>query len=466
MTGYWLVFVDLAGCRTRTIHQIHSRHGPTVRVGPHEVSFSNQEIIKELYSYQTSFMKAPVYDDVSMRPVGIFSMRDNKERNQRRRLLSHAFSQSNLLDTEPLMKEHVNELFAFIKPKLGQSVDTLTTFRRLSFDIVGELFLGQSFNGLKSPETPRFLIDLDSHFILAEIKMNFPLIYHILDLLPIAAVQHFFASTERNRQYGKDAFENYIAQYGRNSGRRDLLTKVVVAKDDEGAPLTDLEIYTEVAHLVHAGSDTTSTTLTHLFWLLAKDPEWPSRLRAELMTVPSRTDRVFTYKEVIGLPVLEPVINEALRLYPAAPASLPRETPSGGRTLNGIFILEKLTVVSMQCYTTHRHPDVFPHPEKFLPDRWLGEKAVTPEMRTMFMPFSAGSRACLGINLAWMEQKVITTSLLEAYKVQLAPSTTDESMLFLGHFLALPKSGTCDLIFTKVEPTEPTTNSGLGTQVK
>ncbi|EXJ68150.1 uncharacterized protein A1O5_08765 [Cladophialophora psammophila CBS 110553] len=449
----------------RTIHQLHSRYGPTVRVGPHEVSFSNQEIIKELYSYQTSFMKAPVYDGMSMRPVGIFSMRDKKEHNQRRRLLSHAFSQSNLLDTEPLIKEHVNELLAFIKPKLGRPVDMLTTFRRLSFDIVGELFLGQSFNGLKSPATPRFLIDLDSHFVLAGIKMNFPLIYYILELLPIAAVRHFFASTERNRQYGKDAFENYIAQYGRNSGRRDLLTKVVVAKDDEGAPLTDLEIYTEVAHLVHAGSDTTSTTLTYLFWLLAKHPEWQSRLRAELMTVPSCTDGVFTYKEVIALPVLDAIINEALRLYPAAPASLPRETPSGGRNLNGIFIPEK-TVVSMQCYTTHRHPDVFPDPEEFLPERWLDEKAVTPEMRTMFMPFSAGSRACLGINLAWMELKVITATLLKAYKVQLASSTTDESMLFLDHFLALPKSGRCDLILTKAESTEPTTNSGLGTQVK
>lgn len=44
----------------------------------------------------------------------------------------------------------------------------------------------------------------------------------------------------------------------------------------------------------------------------------------------------------MDLPLLDAIINEALRLHPAAPASLPRETPSGGRTLNGVYIPEKV----------------------------------------------------------------------------------------------------------------------------
>lgn len=102
----------------------------------------------------------------------------------------------------------------------------------------------------------------------------------------------------------------------------------------------------------------------------------------------------------------------------------------------------------MQCYTTQRDPDVFHDPDSFQPDRWLDPKAVTPEMKTMMMPFSVGSRACLGISLAWMELKVITSALVRHYEVSLAPGTTDESMTFWDHFLAAPKSGKCDLIFT------------------
>lgn len=86
-------------------------------------------------------------------------------------------------------------------------------------------------------------------------------------------------------------------------------------------------------------ADTTSTTLTFLFWELAKYPIWQDKLREELLGLPSTTP---TFQEVQDLPVLDAVINEALRLHPAAPASLPRETPRGGSEMNGFFIAEKV----------------------------------------------------------------------------------------------------------------------------
>lgn len=101
----------------------------------------------------------------------------------------------------------------------------------------------------------------------------------------------------------------------------------------------------------------------------------------------------------------------------------------------------------MQCYTTHRSPSVFPNPDNFQPERWLN---TSNDMKLNFMPFSAGSRACLGINLAWMELKVITAALVKNYSVQLAPNTTDESMSMIDHFLAAPIAGKCDLLFTKI----------------
>jgi len=85
--------------------------------------------------------------------------------------------------------------------------------------------------------------------------------------------------------------------------------------------------------------DTTSTTLAFLFWELAKHQEWQRLLREELL---SHTDSFPTFQQVQDLPVLDAVIHEALRLHPAAPASLPRETPTGGRDLNGYFIPEKV----------------------------------------------------------------------------------------------------------------------------
>lgn len=67
----------------------------------------------------------------------------------------------------------------------------------------------------------------------------------------------------------------------------------------------------------------------------------------------------------------------------------------------------------MQFYTTQRDPEVFSNPEIFAPERWLGPEMTSPEAKALYMPFSSGVRACLGKNLAMMELKLITASLLK-----------------------------------------------------
>lgn len=72
-------------------------------------------------------------------------------------------------------------------------------------------------------------------------------------------------------------------------------------------------------------------------------------------------------------------------------------------------------------------------------------------MKSLYMPFSKGTRACLGRTLAMMELKLITAALLQFYKVPAAPTTTEESMVMEDHFLAIPKSHKCKLIFERAE---------------
>lgn len=104
----------------------------------------------------------------------------------------------------------------------------------------------------------------------------------------------------------------------------------------------------------------------------------------------------------------------------------------------------------MQCYTTQRDPRVFSNAEAFLPERWLGPEVMSPEAKALYMPFSSGTRACLGKNLAMMELKLITSTLIKQFDVRAAPDTTEDSMSILDHFLAIPKSGKCNLILTKL----------------
>lgn len=73
--------------------------------------------------------------------------------------------------------------------------------------------------------------------------------------------------------------------------------------------------------------------------------------------------------------------------------------------------------------------------------------AVTSEMKELFMPFSKGSRACLGKGLAMLEMKLISAALLPSYKTRLASSASEDCMTMTDHFLVLPKGGKCELMF-------------------
>ena len=110
------------------------------------------------------------------------------------------------------------------------------------------------------------------------------------------------------------------------------------------APLTDDEIIVELTNLIFAGTDTTSNTFSYLYWELAKNPQWQKRLRDELHTVAWGDEVVPIYKTVSNLPVLEAVIQETLRLWPASPASLPRIATAKGGTVDGLVIPSHVSI--------------------------------------------------------------------------------------------------------------------------
>ncbi|KAK6412652.1 hypothetical protein LTR95_017947 [Oleoguttula sp. CCFEE 5521] len=392
ITGYWLVFVDLAGFRTTVIHQLHRRYGSVVRIGPQEVSFSSADAINSIYGQQSVFMKAPVYESMSLQPLGIFSLREKKAHSQRRSLLSHAFSSANLQNTEPVIRERVDYLMQVLRESKGSSVDALERFRAFSLDVVGQLFLGASFGALEAKQPPQFLHDMDKMFLISGMQWTFPWMFAVMSKLPVPALQDFLASKQRVTDYGKQAYEDYLRVNKSAPNRKDLLSKIVFNSSGE-APLTDRETYTEIGNLVFAGTDTTSTTLTYLCWELTRDPDLQSRIRQELQEHQKRSSSVSTVnKDVLDSTLLEAVINESLRMHPAAPASLQRITPPTASTVSGVQ-LPAGTIVSMQCYTTNRDADAFPDPDSFSPDRWLKTAGGTAAMKELFMPFSKGTRA-------------------------------------------------------------------------
>ena len=153
-------------------------------------------------------------------------------------------------------------------------------------------------------------------------------------------------------EYGEKAVINAHKQ-----GSDTNIFATIMREAEKGEELDDHDVRLEATALIVAGSDTTAITLAYLVWAVLCHPHVQRQLQAEVASLPSN----FIEDDLEQLPYLNAVIEETLRLYGAAPGSLPRVVPQGGATLGGYLIPED-TIVSTQAYTTHRIPEIFPDP--------------------------------------------------------------------------------------------------------
>jgi cytochrome P450 len=197
--------------------------------------------------------------------------------------------------------------------------------------------------------------------------------------------------------------------------RGDLMSMLLLARDEQGSGMSERQVRDEVMTLLLAGHETTALALTWAFLLLDRNPEARSRLEAELAAVIG--DEPATPEDIPALPYTQAVINETLRLYP--PAYVTGREAIRDTTV-GETRIPKGHIILMSMYTTHRDPRFFPEPNAFRPERWLdGLEKRLP--RAAFIPFGLGSRKCIGSSFAMMEAELLLATIARRWRFELAP---------------------------------------------
>lgn len=200
--------------------------------------------------------------------------------------------------------------------------------------------------------------------------------------------------------------------------RKDLLTYLARAKDDEGAPLEREEITAEALTQLIAGSDTTSNSSCALLYHVVRTPGVLGRLQEEIDEAIPDGAATPTFDQVRNLPYLQMVINETLRVHSTSGIGLPREIPptSTGIWIRGTFYPPG-TVLSVPTYSIHHSRESWgTDADEFRPDRW---ESLSDEQRSAFIPFSHGPRSCVGRNLAEMQLRMIAATWVRRYSVAL-----------------------------------------------
>jgi cytochrome P450 len=186
--------------------------------------------------------------------------------------------------------------------------------------------------------------------------------------------------------------------------RKDILSLLLQARDEDGQQMTDGELRDELVTLLLAGHETTATSVAWAIERLVRHPDKLGRLVAEIDAQDGHgEDRYMTA-----------VVDETLRVRPVVPIvvrMLRQELQVGG------YSLPPGTRVVPSIYLTNRNPRVYGDPEEFRPERFL---AGGPETFS-WIPFGGGIRRCIGASFAQLEMKLILRTLLSELEPRVPP---------------------------------------------
>ncbi|KAJ3530952.1 hypothetical protein NMY22_g8359 [Coprinellus aureogranulatus] len=422
---------------------------------------------------------------------------------RQRKMLNPVFSSTHLRDMTPAFHAVAHKLRNGIEKQLSQgeeSIDMLQWMSRTALELIGQSGFGHSFDNLEpnAKEHPVGLAVRDILYVgllLTPCYLRFTQQYSsgalntgmiavvrmmvhetkfdwgspafqraVVDLLPWKALRNICDIVDTLHGTSVDIFERTKRELAEGKstskavgGGKNIMSILVKAnmsasKEDR---LPDDEILGQISTFIFAGTDTTSNALARTLDVLSRHPDAQERLRREVISADSEHGRDLDFDTLMGLPYLDAVCRETLRLYAPIPlvvrsvtrdVAMPLSEPIvgvDGREVSEI-LLPKNTCIIASLIHCNRDPLIWgPDANEWKPERWLGPlpESVTntrvPGIFSHLMSFIGGSRSCIGFKFSQLEMSALSPSYLkgmisyvEGPRVEVVLSTLVRSFKF------------------------------------
>ncbi|KAL5332489.1 cytochrome P450 [Aspergillus crustosus] len=307
-------------------HNYHKTHkSKIIRYGPNGISVSHADVVRVALGPGSKCSKAPWYE-YEHPSYSLQSVRDKRLHDARRRIWR------------------------------GKPLNISKWFNFWSFDVMGDLAFGQSFNMLQSAKSHWATDLLSSSQEGAAFKF------------PAWFVRILFATPGLRNPYYRfldfcaEQIDNRMAVQGQQPNPDIAHFLIQHFQGGEGEGL-----------IIVAGSDTTASTVTFLFYHIAREPGLLQRLREEIEAL-SGDDGSIDHRKIQAVPPLNGCINETLRLHPAVPSGLYRKAPA-----EGVYNIPGDTVMLVNFYAMGRDESNFTHAHEFIPERFSTRPGLIKE---------------------------------------------------------------------------------------
>ncbi|KAI4889689.1 hypothetical protein NFI96_008016 [Prochilodus magdalenae] len=398
-------------------------------VGVQEVNVSFISVVNDFG------LNGPLYDALFMT--------SDEDWKRIRTVLSPSFTSGRLKEMFGIIKTHSDTLVRNLEKtaKLKSGVNLKQLFGAYSMDVITSSAFSVDIDSLNNPKDPfvtkvKKLVDFDFLSPLFLIGALFPFTIPLLEKMnfsffPVSETDFFLAVLKKIKA---DRVAN------NHKSRVDIMQLMVDSQTPEKAEyqqaeeikkgLSDHEILSQAVSFLFAGYETTSSTLSFFFHIMATNPKAMKKLQEEIdETFPNEAP--VQYEELMGMDYLDAAQNESMRLYPVT-GRLDRVCKKTVE-INGVTI-PKGTVVMIPTFSLQRDPEYWPDPETFKPERFTKENKehIDPYM---FMPFGSGPRRCIGMRFALVTMKLAIVQILRRFDVSVCDETKVPLELGIGGFL-------------------------------
>ncbi|KAH6718219.1 cytochrome P450 [Leptodontidium sp. MPI-SDFR-AT-0119] len=432
------------GFRSEALLKAHQT-SPVVRIGPNSLSYSDISAIKDIYGHNTKCVKDVFYDTLAGTHHHLADVRDKLNHQRKRRILSSAYALKNLEGWEHKVADKTDRFIKAadaactlpLKKGLAPAPeDLLFDYRAYSnfftLDAIADIGLSERLGFLDQGHDLVTAETMDGKLYKANYRECLHATARAQSVLvwayswfPILWKLSKFVSRDYRQMLKLNEGWNDIvwhratqrlARYRAGEKLDDFFSALMEDKNGNPNGMEWGEIVAEISIMMNAGSDTTAIAMNNAMYLLLANPTCLAKLREELDAVIDPSEITIPYDKVRHLPYLRACLDEALRLYPPSTFGLPRRTPPEGAPILGDFIPGE-TSVSISAYVAHRDPKVFPEPDEYRPERWLGDDAK--DLQAAFISFSTGARGCIGRNISYLEQTVLLASVVHRFEFAL-----------------------------------------------
>jgi cytochrome P450 family 135 len=393
----WLQAVALSLAPVRFLRACRRRYGGAVRLSPlfdsGFVMVFDRDLIEQvfrappdrLHSGELKMALAPLLGRSSVVVL------DGEEHLRKRRLLLPAFHGELMRAYEAVMREATDR--AIDSWPVGKPFALLPSMRSLTLEVIARAVFGVEPGPRQEQLKDRVRAMVDPAALAAPSPTRWRAV--------MLAMTGRFGSVDRYRltrirALADELIYDEIAQRRKAPNlqqRQDVLSQLLLARDDDGRGMSDEELRGELVTLLLAGHETTAISLGWAFELLLRHPAELNRLEAEL----ARGEADYLNAVIKEVLRLRPVITGVSRVVGQAPFVL------------GDHVLPAGTELRSSISAVHRG-DRYPNPDAFRPERFLA--ADSPDIYT-WLPFGGGTRRCLGASFATFEMSVVIRRVLE-----------------------------------------------------